>query len=210
MHRTLFALLALSIFALGIAACGEGNDPGTLLRETIITASGDTIVLDCEEEDDWSSFPTLVLDLVADSFPDYSVDEAGLCDGDGTVYYWFELESDLDEEDEIEIAVDASGIWYFVEDDDDDDDDGEDFEAVINLLGDTIAVDCDEEIAFAALPLVVQDSVNTTYPGWEVDEAETCDGTGGPYYLIELEDGDDELDVAFDALGQELGYIEEH
>jgi hypothetical protein len=136
------------------------------------------------------------------------------------VFYWFELESDLDEDDELEIAVDATGTWYLVEDDDDndddddddDDDDEEEFEAVVTLLGDTIPVDCDDEIDFSALPLPVQDSVNATYAGWEVDEAEICDGSGGPYYLIELEDAIDddiELEVAYDALGNELIYIEE-
>lgn len=58
--------------------------------------------------------------------------------------------------------------------------------------GDTIAIDCGDDIPTSALPDVVRDAIAAEFPGWYIDEVERCDGGMGLiFYLVELDRDDD-------------------
>lgn len=67
----------------------------------------------------------------------------------------------------------------------------------------------DEDIEFAALPLLVQDSFNAykelTYPDWTIDECEVLVREGmSLVYVIEIENGDLEREISISELGDIL------
>ena len=59
---------------------GVAGVPTTALRSsTVVTSSGDTVTIDCDDDMPLSSFPASVLDAVAAAYPDYTIHEGKIC-----------------------------------------------------------------------------------------------------------------------------------
>lgn len=191
--------------------------PGAAGRTAaVVTATGDTVTLDCDDDFPLSAFPAAVLDAVAAAFPDHTIHEAKICSGSGGTWYWFELYPLDASGEDIKVAFDPSGAWYPVIDADDDDDGGSggsgsgggDFDDgyVVTIAGDTVAISCSDDGALGILPASILAAVTADYPGWTVEESKTCDAAGGPYYVVEIRLVED-LKTAYDAAGNELVYF---
>jgi hypothetical protein len=190
--------------------------PGAAGRSAaVVTSTGDTVVLDCDDDFPLSAFPAAVLDAVAAAFPDHTIHEAKICSGSGGTWYWFELYPLDASGEDITVAFDASGAWYPVIDADDDDDDGsgsggsgggDDDGFVVTTGGDTVAISCSDDGALGILPASILAAVEADYPAWTVEESKTCDAAGGPYYVVEIRLVED-LKTAYDAAGNDLVYF---
>lgn len=126
-----------------------------------------------DDDDQLIDLPTTINDYLAANYPDYSIDESE--EGtlcDGTIVYEVELEDSND--NEIELTFNTEGSLLFSE----------------------------TEIENSELPSAVTSSISTNYPDYSTDEAERIDmADGSTRYEVELENGDSELDVLFEADG---------
>lgn len=72
--------------------------------------------------------------------------------------------------------------------------------------GDTVMIDCGDDIPRRSLPDAVRDAIAAEFPGWYIDEVERCDGGMGlTLYLVELDtDGDEYRYVLYTEDGTRL------
>ncbi len=115
--RSLILLIGLPALQL-FQACNPQDIAGvpatTLRTSTIITPSGDTVTLDCDDDIPISSFPATVLDAVAAAYPDYTIHEGKICGTGPEIYYWFELYPVSPGGEDIDVAFDGAGTELVV------------------------------------------------------------------------------------------------
>ncbi|MBI1191586.1 MAG: hypothetical protein GC205_00235 [Bacteroidetes bacterium] len=189
-----------------------------------VLPTGDTISIDCADDDDdipISSLPAAIVAAIETEFPGWEIDDVEFCDGGmGLMLYFIELENGGDDDDDryVLYTEDGTRLEVFGDDDDDWDDWDDDYEYeyddddefFISASGDTIAVDCDDDLPLSALPAAVTDAVAALYPDYSIEEAERCDASGLELFLLELEnEADDEMYVGFDAAGNVYTYVDE-
>ena len=126
-----------------------------------------------DDDDALITLPATIENYLTDNYPDYSVDESEEETlCDGTVVYEVELENDND--DELELTFDLEGNLLFSE----------------------------TEIDNSELPAAINNSISTNYADYQTEEAERLDmADGTTRYEVELENGDSELEVLFEADG---------
>jgi|GEM_PF-5477036 len=188
-----------------------------------VLPSGDTIALECDDDDTdipLFSLPPAIVTAIETEFPGWDIEEAELCDGGmGLMLYFIELENGGSDDDDRYVLYTEDGTRLEVFGDDDDDDDwdddyeyeyDDDEEYFISASGDSILVDCDDDLPLSALPTAVTDAVAALYPDYSIEAAESCDATGLTLFLLELEnEADDEIEVGFDADGNVYTYVDE-
>lgn len=145
--------IALALFFIGLisllsscnpqAITGAADPSNSAFRtNTVVTATGETVVLDCDDDMPISSFPAAVLDAVAAAYPGFVIHEGKICVSSGGTFYLFELYPTAIGAEDIKVVFDGSGVEYTLldddssgsgsgsggddDDDDDDDDEGDD------------------------------------------------------------------------------------
>jgi uncharacterized membrane protein YkoI len=128
----------------------------------------------CEDDDQLVDLPQSIEAYITSNYPGYEVDESEeevLCSG--TNVYEIEIENE-DTDEEVELTFDTEGNFLFSE----------------------------TEIETTDLPSSVVSSINGNYAGYEIEEVEALNlANGTQQYEIELEKGDTELEVLFEADG---------
>jgi hypothetical protein len=101
------------------AITGAPDAGNTALRtNSVVTATGETVVLDCEDDLPLSSFPASVLDAVAAAYPGFFIHEGKVCASASGTFYLFELYPSTPGAEDIKVVFDGSGVEYTLIDDD--------------------------------------------------------------------------------------------
>lgn len=133
---------------------------------------------DDDDEDEEVDLPDVIIDFIANNYPNYSIEEAELetlCDS--TEVYEVEIEQETaDDDEELELFFDLDGNFLFEI----------------------------QEISFNDLPAIVIDAINSNYPNANIDTDEAyvlLFADGSMQYEVELENNDEELELIIDAEG---------
>gem|GEM_PF-1789544 len=143
-----YVQLAIAVLFIGLisllsscnpqAITGAADPSVSALRtNSVVTSTGETVVLDCDDDMPISSFPAVVLDAVAAAYPGFVIHEGKICASSGGTFYLFELYPTAVGGEDFNVVFDGSGAEYTLlddnssgsgtgSDDDDGDDDGDD------------------------------------------------------------------------------------
>ena len=74
------------------------------------------------------------------------------------------------------------------------------YEVKFDINFNWLSTEC--EIEYEDLPQIIRDCIEQHYPGWEVDEIEVKITSDGMIFEIELENGDDEIEIKINEFGE--------